>query len=184
MRRARSAPTRWVEAYALSFDLPVVTLRPFNTYGPRQSERAVIPTAIRQALDPACPAIRLGDLTPTRDFNYVADTAAAFLAAGASDRLDPGTACNAGSGTAVSIGEVVALVRAITGANKPVETEPARIRPAKSEVRALIADAKRFSSATGWRPATSLRSGLATTVAWWRDRIAAGAVRPGADYAT
>lgn len=172
------------EAFARSFDLPVAILRPFNTYGPRQSERAVIPTVIRQALDPACAAIRVGDTTPTRDFTYVADTAAAFQAIGAADGIAYGRAYNAGTGVAVSIGEMIDLVREITGTNKPVESEAARLRPAKSEVRTLLADADAFGDAAGWRAAHSLRDGLAGTVDWWRDRVAKGALRPDAGYLT
>lgn len=172
------------EAYARSFDLPVVTLRPFNTYGPRQSERAVIPTVIRQALDPACDAIRLGDLTPKRDFNYVADTVRAFCAAGAADGLTWGAAYNAGCGEAQSIGDMVETVRRLTGCNKPVEQEAARTRPANSEVRLLLSDSTAFRQATGWAPETGFEQGLAKTIDWWRDRIAAEKVRPGQAYAT
>ncbi len=171
-----------VEAYARSFDLPAIILRPFNTYGPRQSERAVIATVIRQALDPDCDAIRLGDLTPKRDFNFVTDTAAAFLAAGAAEGLDYGTAYNAGTGSAVTIGEMVELVRGITGVNKPIEADASRLRPANSEVYELIAAAERFSSATGWRPRTTFADGLQQTVEWWRGRIASGRVRSGVDH--
>lgn len=172
------------EAYARSFDLPVVILRPFNTYGPRQSERAVIPTTIRQALDPACATIRLGDLTPVRDFNYVGDTVAAFLRAGAADDLDYGRPFNAGSGVAVSIGDMVAMVRRITGTNKPVVSETARRRPENSEVRALLAGAARLSEAAGWRPDIDLEAGLERTVDWWRARLRDGRVRRRADYIT
>src|SRR3546814_319823 len=114
------------EAYARSFDLPVVVLRPFNTYGPRQSERAVIPTVVRQALDPGCPVIRIGDTSPKRDFTYVGDTVGAFIAAGAADGLDRGRPYNSGTGRAVSVGDVVDLVVALTGANKPLQTEAER----------------------------------------------------------
>ena len=159
------------EAYARSFDLPVVILRPFNTYGPRQSERAVIASTIRQALDPAYPAIRVGDTTPTRDFTWVGDTAAAFLAAGDSGDAVPGTPYNAGSGRTVSIGEIVDRIVELTKAGKPVERANDRMRPEKSEVRALLADADRFTSATGWRASTSLEDGLMRTIAWWRARL-------------
>lgn len=171
-------------AWARSFDCPVAILRPFNTYGPRQSERAVIPTAIRQALDPACESIRLGDLTPTRDFNYVADTVDAFLRCGSADGLEFGQAYNAGSGVEVSIAEVVETIRRITGVNKPVESDAARHRPEKSEVQTLLADASALTRATGWQSSVGLEDGLAITVDWWRERIRSGAVRPGAGYAT
>ncbi len=163
-----------VEAYARSFDLPAVTLRPFNTYGPRQSERAVISSTIRQVLDPACTEIRLGDLTPSRDFNFVRDTAQAFLAIGAADKVEYGMAYNAGTGHAVTIGEMVEVVRKITGSNLPIVAEEARRRPEKSEVRLLLAGSERLTGATGWTPQTPLETGLEATVAWWRDRIAHG----------
>lgn len=172
------------EAYARSFELPVVTLRPFNTFGPRQSERAVIPTVIRQVLDPACGEIRLGDLSPRRDFTFVEDTAAAFLAIGAAESLAYGTAYNGGTGRSVTIGETVDLIRSICGASKPVVTEQARVRPMNSEVRALIADTGRMQSATGWQPAHSLEQGLEKTVHWWRRRLDGGKVRSGAGYMT
>jgi UDP-glucose 4-epimerase len=175
---------KMAEAFARSFDLPVVVLRPFNTFGPRQSERAVIPTVIRQALDPSCPAIRVGDLTPRRDFNYVGDTVDAFLKAGSASTLEYGVAYNSGSGRTVAIGEVVETVVAATGCNKPIESEAARFRPEKSEVRELLADAGRFSAATGWRPQVGLAEGIERTVEWWRSRVTSGAIRRDAGYLT
>jgi UDP-glucose 4-epimerase len=175
---------KMAEAFARSFDLPVVVLRPFNTFGPRQSERAIIPTVIRQALDPRCAAIRVGDLTPRRDFNYVGDTVDAFLRAGSASTLEYGIAYNSGSGQAVAVGEVVETVVALTGCGKTVESEEARFRPEKSEVRELLADAGRFAAATGWRPETGLRDGIERTIAWWRARVQAGAVRRDAGYLT
>ena len=175
---------KMAEAFGRSFDLPVVVLRPFNTFGPRQSERAVIPTVIRQALDPKCTAIRVGDLTPRRDFNYVTDTVAAFLEAGTSATLEYGVAYNSGSGHAVAVGEVVSRILALTGCNKPVESEAERLRPERSEVRELLADASRFRAATGWRPRVRLEEGLARTVEWWRERVRTGAVRRDSDYLT
>jgi UDP-glucose 4-epimerase len=179
---SKIAADKLAESYALAFDLPVAILRPFNTYGPRQSERAVIPTVIRQALDPACDAISVGDVTPTRDFNYIADTVAAFLAVGAADRLDYGRAYNTGTGAAVSVGAMIELVRAATGTNKPVSRDPTRVRPENSEVRALLSDSRALRAATGWSPKVDLKSGLNTTVAWWRDRLAQGKVRAEAHY--
>ncbi len=181
---SKIAADMMTEAYARSFDLPVVTLRPFNTYGPRQSERAVIPTVIRQALDPACDAIELGDLTPQRDFNYVADTVAAFLALGASEDAEPGAVYNAGSGQAHSVGDMVAMVQTITGVNKPVRSSEDRKRPERSEVHLLLADASRLTALTGWTLGTNFETGLSYTVDWWRGRIQAGKVRPDAGYAT
>lgn len=172
------------EAFARSHDLPVVILRPFNTYGPRQSERAVIPTVLRQALDPAVRAIRVGDLTPVRDFTYVADTVAAFVAAGVSGGIDYGTPYNAGTGAGVTIRQVVELVQALTDCDKPITQEIGRLRPPKSEVKELRADSSRYTKVTGWRPEVELRDGLARTVAWWRQRLSEGTVRREMCYAT
>ena len=137
-----------VESFARSFDSPVYILRPFNTYGPRQSERAVIPTVIRQALDPSCDAIRIGDDRPKRDFNYVGDTVDAFLALGVSDNAPRGRALNTGTGVAVAVAEVVAAIRELTGTNKPVITEAGRQRPAESEVMLLLAASDALQTAT------------------------------------
>lgn len=172
------------ESFARSFDLSVMTLRPFNTFGPRQSERAVIPTVIRQALDPACDAIEIGDTAPERDFNYVADTVAAFLALAGSDEAPVGAVYNAGSGVAHSVGAMIDLVLEITGANKPVKTSVNRTRPEKSEVHLLLADPSRLTTHTGWTSTTNFKTGLARTIDWWRERIAAGKVRPDSGYAT
>ena len=166
------------EAFARSFELPVAILRPFNTFGPRQSERAVIPTIIRQALDPTCPAILVGDTTPVRDFTFVEDTAEAFIAIGIAPQIQFGRPYNAGSGNAVTIMDVVDLVSCLTNCNKPpVERDPERMRPAGSEVRALLADSSRLNADTGWRATIDLREGMKRTVAWWRNRLSDGLVR-------
>ena len=172
-----------VEAFARSHGLPAVTLRPFNTFGPRQSERAVIPTAIRQMLDPACAEIRLGDLSTTRDFTFVADTVRAFLALGTAEAAELGTVYNAGTGAEVEIGDVVAMLNGMTGNNKPVVSESARMRPEHSEVRALVADAARLTALSGWRPETAFGDGLGQCVDWWRQRVASGRQRRDSDYA-
>lgn len=181
---SKIAADMMAEAYVRSFELPVVTLRPFNTFGPRQSERAVLSTMIRQALDPDCTEIRLGDLSPTRDFNYVANTVDAFLAIGERDSVAFGVPYNAGTGVEVSIGDMVERVQAVTGTNKPVVQEESRLRPAGSEVRALVADSERLKDACDWTPAVDLDTGVAHTVDWWRERIAAGRVRRSSDYLT
>ena len=170
------------EAYVRSFDLPLVILRPFNTYGPRQSERAVIPTVIRQALDPDCDIIQLGDLTPKRDFNYVGDTVDGFLRAGHAKGLDFGVPYNVGSGVAVTIGEMVEQVKSICGVNKPVHQDDARKRPAKSEVLELLACPEKFIHKTGWQPKTDLEIGLSHTIEWWRNVIQSGEVRRDSSY--
>jgi NAD dependent epimerase/dehydratase len=166
------------EAFARSFDLPVAVLRPFNTFGPRQSERAVIPTIIRQALDPTCPAILVGDTTPVRDFTFVEDTAEAFLAIGIAPNIQFGRPYNAGSGNAVTVMDLVDLVVHLTKCIKPtLERDPKRMRPASSEVRALLADSSRLNADTGWRTTIDLREGMKRTIAWWRNRLADGLVR-------
>lgn len=160
---------KMAEAAFHSFGLPVVTLRPFNTFGPRQSQRAIIPTVVRQALDSNAREIRLGDLSPERDFTFVADTVEAFLAA-AGPAAEPGCTYNCGSGTAVTIGAMVDQVLSLTGGDKPVVQDAARLRPENSEVRALVADSRRFRDVTGWQPTVTLADGLALTIAWWRAR--------------
>jgi len=179
---SKIAADKLAESYALSFDLPVVILRPFNTYGPRQSERAVISSVIRQSLDPRCDAICIGDVTPVRDFNYVDDTVAAFLRIGTAAGIEPGRAYNSGTGIGATIAEMIDIVRAATGANKPIKSEDDRNRPAKSEVRKLIADARQLTAATGWKPRSDLRTGIAATVSWWRERIESGRLRSDASY--
>ena len=166
-----------VEAFARSHDLPAVTLRPFNTFGPRQSERAIIPTAIRQMLDPDCAEVRLGDLSTTRDFNFISDTVRAFLALGAAIDAEFGTAYNAGTGMEIEISAVITMLNELTGNNKAIISEKARLRPAQSEVRALVADARRLNALSGWRPETDLESGLSQCVDWWRERIGSGRLR-------
>ncbi len=170
------------EAFARSFDLPVVILRPFNTFGPRQSERAVIPSAVRQALDPQCATVRVGDLTPSRDFTYVEDTVDAFMRAGDAADLEYGSPYNAGTGSSVTIGEVVDLILRLSGANKPVAADAKRIRPENSEVRTLLADSSRFREASGWSPRIDLETGLGRVIDWWRARLAAGKVRRSDEY--
>ena len=163
--------------------MPVVILRPFNTFGPRQSERAIIPTIIRQALDPDCPAIMVGDTTPIRDLTFVEDTAAAFLTAGSAE-LEFGHAYNAGSQRAVTISDVLDLVLELSGSKKPVHRDERRLRPQNSEVRALLADSSLLESKTGWRAKTSLRDGLERTIGWWQARLSEGRVRHEMGYMT
>jgi UDP-glucose 4-epimerase len=169
------------ESYARSFDVPVVIMRPFNTYGPRQSERAIVPTIIRQALDPDCPAIMVGDTSPIRDLTFVEDTASAFLTAGTAE-LEFGRPYNAGSQRASTISEVLDLVLELSGSKKPVRRDESRLRPQNSEVRALLADCSRFAGETGWRARTSLHDGLERTIEWWRARLTEGRVRRQKDY--
>lgn len=150
-----------VESYWNSFGTPVTTLRPFNTYGPRQSARAVIPTIVSQAL--FSQQIRLGSLTPTRDLTYVADTASAFLAVAQSDAA-VGQVVNAGTGSAVTIGALAREIISLVGKDVPIFLDEERVRPVKSEVMQLLADNSKLRQMTGWEPRTTLRKGLAETI--------------------
>ena len=151
------------ESYWRSFELPVVTLRPFNTFGPRQSPRAVIPTILGQAL--AGGPVRLGSLTPTRDFTYVADTVAAFaLAATAPDVA--GQVVHLGTGVETSIGELVTLAGEVLGRELEVVTEDQRLRPPASEVQRLLSDPSHAKELLGWEPRTPLVEGLRRTAEW------------------
>jgi len=181
---SKIAADMMAEAFARSFGLPVVTLRPFNTFGPRQSERAIIGTIIRQALDPSCPAIMVGDATTVRDLTFVTDTAAAFMAAGLAESLKYGEAYNAGSQRAIMISDLIDIVIELTSSRKPVLQEDKRVRPTNSEVRALLADCTRFVRATGWSPQVKLREGLERTVQWWRRRLSDKQVRHEMDFIT
>jgi dTDP-glucose 4,6-dehydratase len=157
-----------VESFRLSFGLPVVTLRPFNTYGPRQSARAVIPTIITQAL--SRDAVRLGALHPTRDLNYVSDTVEGFVkAADAPDAL--GEVINIGSGREISIGDLAARIVSLVGRDVTIEADEARLRPERSEVKRLVADAEKAHRLLGWQSTVSLDEGLKRTIAWISDHM-------------
>jgi dTDP-glucose 4,6-dehydratase len=151
------------EAFHLSFSLPVVTVRPFNTYGPRQSARAVIPTIITQALTQ--PAVKLGSLHPTRDLNFVADTVAGFVRAAEAPRA-VGETINLGSGLEISVGELAEAIVQMTGSKARPVSEAARVRPANSEVDRLLADNRKARELLGWEPAYDLKAGLAETIPW------------------
>ena len=153
-----------------SFALPVAVVRPFNTYGPRQSTRAVIPTLLAQIYAPDVEAIRLGATSPTRDFTFVTDTAAGFLAVAASDRT-VGQVTNLGTGREISIGDLVETLFGVTGIRKDVVTEEARLRPEGSEVHRLLADATRARAWAGWEAVVPLEDGLKRTAEWVRDHL-------------
>lgn len=152
------------ESYCKSFNLPVATLRPFNTYGPRQSARAIIPTVISQILDNKL-EIKLGSLTPTRDFNYVLDTVKAFIKVAESD-LTLGEVINVGSNYEISIGELVTKISNIMGKKISIVCDDNRLRPEKSEVNRLWADNSKIKKLTGWEPQYSLDDGLMHTIKW------------------
>jgi NAD dependent epimerase/dehydratase len=152
-----------------AFDLPVTVVRPFNTYGPRQSTRAVIPTILAQ-LHRGSEEIRLGATAPTRDFNYVEDTAAGFLAVASCDRA-VGEVVNIGSGREISIGDLARLLVSIVGSDAEVVTDEARLRPGGSEVERLLCDNRRALEWAGWSPVVSLEDGLARTSDWVRANL-------------
>ena len=157
------------ESYHLSFDLPVVTLRPFNTYGPRQSARAVIPTIITQ-LAAGKDRIDLGNLAPTRDFCFVRDTVAAFVAAGTApaERV-VGRVLNAGTGVETSIGDLARTIARLMGREVELVQHDERFRPEASEVMRLICDSSELRRATGWEPRWTLDDGLRETIDWFSD---------------
>ncbi len=164
-----SATKIGADAIAMSFHnafaLPVSIVRPFNTYGPRQSARAIIPTIISQIASGAR-EIKVGDLSPTRDFNYVEDTARGFLAIAKSDRTT-GREVNISTSTEVSMQETLDLIADIMGADVTWVRDPERCRPAKSEVFRLCGDNTLIRSLTDWQPRVPLREGLQRTVEWF-----------------
>jgi NDP-hexose 4,6-dehydratase len=164
---SKIAADKLAESYYLSFNLPVVTLRPFNTYGPRQSARAVIPTIISQ-LAAGKAVIKLGALAPTRDFNFATDTAAAFIAvADAPSEAVLGKVFNAGSGFEISIGDLVTLIAQVMDKEVEVVQDTPRLRPDGSEVMRLVCNREAIMQATRWRPCISLERGLEITSHWF-----------------
>ncbi|CAN5271723.1 NAD-dependent 4,6-dehydratase LegB [soil metagenome] len=163
---SKIAADKLAESYHRSFGTPVVTLRPFNTFGPRQSARAVIPSIAMQAL--AGRPVMLGDERPTRDFVFVDDTADAFLRAGTVPGIE-GLTVHVGGGREVRIGDLPAMIGAAAGIEVEVRTDPDRIRPAASEVERLIADASLAKAKLGWSPRVSVEQGLARTVEFIRE---------------
>lgn len=152
------------ESFYRSFDMPIATVRPFNTYGPRQSARAVIPTIISQILA-GKKEVKLGSLTPTRDFNYVKDTAEAFIKVAESDNTT-GQVINAGSNYEISIGDTVKKIINILGEDIKIICDENRLRPEKSEVNRLWADNTKIKQLTDWAPKYTIDEGLAETVEW------------------
>jgi NAD dependent epimerase/dehydratase len=157
---------KMAEAVHRSFGLPVTIVRPFNTYGPRQSARAVIPTIITQAL--TRDAIRLGNLEPTRDLNFVTDTAEGFIRAAESPAA-VGQVINIGTGQEISIGELTARILQMLGKDLPIICEDQRVRPDKSEVERLCADNRVARELLGWEPRVTLEEGLRRTIAWLQE---------------
>lgn len=160
---SKIAADKMAEAFHLSFGLPVVTLRPFNTFGPRQSARAVIPTIITQML--ADQPVKLGHLHPTRDLNYVANTVEGFVLA-ATAPAAVGWTINLGSGREISVGDLVHLIARLMGREAEVRQEAQRLRPRESEIERLLANNELARELLGWSPRVSLEDGLRQTIAW------------------
>lgn len=152
-------------SYYTSFNLPVTIIRPFNNFGPRQSARAVIPTIITQVLDEHIKKVRLGSLSPVRDYIFVKDTANAFIEVALSENLN-GEIINIGTGKGYSIKEIFLTICEITNTNKKLALDKKRIRPEKSEVWQLICDNKKMTKLTGWEPSTTFPEGLKLTIDW------------------
>jgi dTDP-glucose 4,6-dehydratase len=156
-------------SYFCSFGTPIATARPFNTYGPRQSMRAVIPTVILQALSDVS-QVSLGATTPTRDFNFVGDTVAGMIAI-LDSAASVGETINIGSGFEISVGDTVKLIGELARKNLEINTDNARVRPENSEVERLCCDARKLTALTGWKPTHNgidgLRSGLAQSIEWF-----------------
>ncbi len=170
---SKIAADKLAESFALSYDLPVVTVRPFNTYGPRQSARAVVPTIITQCLTEA--RVRLGNLAPTRDLNYVSDTVEGFVRA-AEVPGAIGRTVNLGSGRETRVGDLARMVADLSGRPLEIEREEERVRPERSEVDRLVADNSEARRLLGWEPSVSLEDGLRMTIDWMRDHL--NAYRP------
>lgn len=156
------------ESYWRSFGLPVAIIRPFNTFGPRQSARAVIPTIILQALGGG--TIKLGSLTPTRDMNFVDNTVDGFLVV-ASHPAAVGEVINVGSGREISIGDLARLIVKLIGSNSEVIEDSQRIRPTNSEVERLLCSHEKATRLLGWQPRVDLEQGLRRTIDWFRGHL-------------
>ncbi len=166
---SKVAADKLVESYHLSFEVPAVTLRPFNTFGPRQSARAVIPAIITQ-LAAGSRQVKLGALAPTRDFNFVNDTADAFVALGTAPAAAVcGELFNASTGAEVSVGQLAEEIARLMGVTADFLEDTQRLRPKDSEVMRLIGDSSKLRQRTGWRPRHSRAEGLARTVEWFRE---------------
>jgi NAD dependent epimerase/dehydratase len=165
---SKIAADKIAESFFLSYELPVVTVRPFNTYGPRQSARAVIPTIISQAL--SGDRIKLGSLTPRRDLNFVKDTARGFMLAAERESV-AGEVINLGWGKSISIGELVEKITKLLGKECEIVHDEKRVRPEASEVMVLMADASKAKKVLGWEPRTSLEEGLQATIEYIRANL-------------
>lgn len=166
---SKIAADKLAESYHHSFGLPVVIARPFNTFGPRQSARAVIPSIMAQALSGA-ESIRIGSLAPVRDLNWVGDTVSGFIALAKAGGVN-GITVNLGRGEGVSIGDLAQTILRVCGSKARLETDSARVRPDASEVFNLVCDNTLAKTAIGWAPRVSLEKGLAMTAEWMKDNL-------------
>jgi NAD dependent epimerase/dehydratase len=168
---SKMAGDKLAESYHLSFGLPVVTLRPFNTFGPRQSTRAVIPQVITQ-LASGSKQLMLGALDPTRDFSYVLDTASAFITLGeAPASAVLGELFNCGPGDDIAIGKLAEDIARLMGVEADIVEDPKRLRPKDSEVMRLVCDATKLRERTGWEPRYTRDQGLSETIEWFCDPV-------------
>lgn len=165
---SKIAADKIAESFYRSFELPVATVRPFNTFGPRQSARAVIPTIITQAL--VRDEIHLGSLTPSRDFTFVTDTVDGFMRGGSSERA-VGEEINLGTNVGVTIGELAQKIFSFVGKAPRITSDDARVRPQKSEVMRLLAANAKAKEYLGWSPQVSLDDGLRRTIEWIRENL-------------
>ncbi len=156
------------ESFYCAFDLPVVTIRPFNTYGPRQSARAVIPTIITQALTQR--TIRLGNLEARRDLTYVSDTVEGFIKVAKAQGIE-GETFNLGTGVEIRVGDLAQKVMTLVGKPVKIVVEPERLRPEKSEVERLLSDNRLARERLGWQPRVSLEEGLRKTIEWIKEHL-------------
>ena len=172
---SKTGADQMVAAWVSSYDIPAVTVRPFNTYGPRQSARAIIPTIICQCLAGAS-TIKLGNLLPTRDLVFVSDTVTGMIAASEADRT-VGQTVQLGTGRETSIGDLAETIIRLTGSTAEAVAVEERQRPEASEVSRLVADNRKAADLLGWRPQTDLDTGLKTAIEWYRQHLSL--YRPG-----
>jgi dTDP-glucose 4,6-dehydratase len=163
---SKIAADKLIESFVCAYGLPAVTVRPFNTYGPRQSARAVIPNIIAQALHGN--SARLGATDTVRDFTFVSDTVEGFIRAAEADDVT-GQVLNLGTGEAISIQELAQTIFNLLEVSPAIVTDEKRLRPAASEVQQLISDNRKAAKLLGWRPAVSLKDGLGRTIEWMRE---------------
>lgn len=166
---SKIAADKLAESYYHSFGLPVAIARPFNTFGPRQSARAVIPSIMAQALSGA-EVVRLGSLTPIRDLNWVGDTVAGMMALAVAEGV-AGLTVNLGRGDGISVGDIAGMILKLCGSKARIEMDPVRVRPDASEVFNLVCDSSLARKTLGWSPLVSLEKGLEMTVGWMKDNL-------------